>query len=164
MQTTITPAQSSRVQTDAYLQFQLEENTFALLLMAHIQEVFTLRSTAITAMPNLPEHVLGLLNRRSHISWMLDLARLLGFPPLSHNSRQYTVILIEVDNALLGLAVQSVKGVLRTATDQIQSPPTTADNAALIAYLRGYVIPKSGSPLLVLDAGALTRMPVLQDS
>ncbi len=48
-----------------YLKLQIDEQTSAVMPMAHVQEVLVVPVGRITLMPNMPACILGLLNQRS---------------------------------------------------------------------------------------------------
>jgi positive phototaxis protein PixI len=109
----------------------------------------------------MPVGVLGLINRRSRIFWLIDLAQLLGLQPLTPNLQQYNVALVRVGPAALGLAVQEVKGVARFPREAIQSlqGPTSSN---LASYLQGMIL-QPAEVLLVLDGEAIARSPLLNN-
>jgi positive phototaxis protein PixI len=155
-------SQTKRSQTDgtqAYLKLQLDPQTQAALPMDFAQEVLTVSAGRLTFMPNMPSCVLGLLNQRSRVFWMVDLPQLLEFQSLSLDTQQYNVIIVRVGNFALALAVLTVKGVVRFGVEAIQSPIGTV-SAGLTPYLRGW-IPQEKEILLVLDPQAILTAPIL---
>ena len=74
--TAITPA-SAAPPTQSYLKFTLGLQA-ALLPTQQVQEAITIPTARITPMPNMPPALLGLINRRSQVLWVTDLALLLG--------------------------------------------------------------------------------------
>ena len=86
-----------------YLQLQLGQNIPAILSMENTQEVFTVSSKRITPMPNMPESVVGVLNQRSRIFWVVNFPQMLGLPPVDINSQQYSLALIRANGIPLGL-------------------------------------------------------------
>lgn len=153
-----------KVHGDAYLKFRLSQRTPAVFSMRYVQEALILPARRLTPMPNMPTPMLGLMNRRSRVLWVADLAQLLGLPALDGNVQQYTVILIQVGSVPLGLAVQQVEGITRLPSDAIQSPLGQV-TAALVPYLRGCALQQHDDKqeiLLVLDAEAVTQSPILQ--
>lgn len=159
----------------ACLSFLLNEQTPALFSMNQVQEVIVVPSQQITPMPNMPACVLGLSTRRSRVMWLVDLAHMLLSTPLPANTRNYDVVMIRVSQvfqqqnmlmatahsqALLGLIVPKVKGVVRFAPDLIQKPQGHfAPN--LMPCLRGCLI-QQDEMLLLLDAESIARSPRLQ--
>lgn len=148
---------------DAYLKFQLDDRTQAVFSMRHVQEVLTLPARRLTPMPNMPASMLGLMNRRSRVLWLIDLAQILGLSVLDTNVQQYTLILIQVNAVSLGLAIQQVDGITRIHADAIQ-PLTGQVSPTLLPYVRGCALQQHDHKqemLLVLDAEAVLQSPVL---
>lgn len=148
---------------DTYLKFRLNAQTPAVFSMRSVQEALTLPTRRLTPMPNVPPALIGLMNRRSRVIWVVDLAQLLELPGLDFNAQQQSIILIQVGAIPLGLAVQQVEGMVRLEASQIQSPVGQV-SAALVPYLRGCALQQSQKPemLLVLDAESLVHAPVLR--
>lgn len=142
-----------------YLQLQLGQNIPAILSMENTQEVFTVSSKRITPMPNMPESVVGVLNQRSRIFWVVNFPQMLGLPPVDVNLQQYSLALIRANGIPLGLIVPSIKGVVRLVMEDIQSPVGNVA-AAIVPYLQGCLLQKS-SILLVLDPEAIVTSPIL---
>lgn len=145
---------------DAYIRFQLEPNTPAALSMAHTQEVVVIPTGRITPMPNMPPCMLGLLNWRSRVFWVIDLAGMLKLQPINTNVQQYNMAIVRVGQVPLGLVVQEVKGVMRFTSDRIQSPLGFV-SAGLAPYLHGCVLQQK-DVLLVLNAEAIVHSPIFQ--
>lgn len=143
---------------EKYLKFHLEQQTPAILAMEYVQEVLILPYRRITPMPNMPECVLGLLNRRSRVLWVLDLAQLLSLQPISPSVQYNNVVIIQARQITLGLLVQEVKGVTYFAPNLMQAP-TELITSALIPYLHGCVVQEE--ILLVLSAEAIVFSPTL---
>jgi twitching motility protein PilI len=151
--------QVDRTLGDTYLKFQLEQQTPAILSMEHAQEVLIVPAGRITPMPNMPECVLGLLNRRNRVLWVIDLAQMLQLQPLDTNVQQYHIVIIRVGQVPLGLVVQEVKGVTRFKLDCIQSPMGLV-TSALTPYVHGCIMQQK-EVILVLDAEAIVHSPIL---
>lgn len=147
---------------DAYLKFQFGQQTPAVLSMSQAQEVFVLPVGRLTAMPNMPPYVMGLLNRRSKVLWVIDLAKMLGLPGIETNVQHYNSVIINSGSVSLLLIVQAVEGVLRLTPENIQ-PPLGQVSSGLVPYLRGCVLLDT-EILLVLDAEAIMRSPLLHNT
>lgn len=150
-----TPLQAKKNLGDTYLKFQFGQQTSAALLMNRAQEVVVLPVERLTPMPTMPPHVMGLVNRRSRVLWVIDLAKMLGLPGIEINVQHYNVIIISNGPATFGLIVQAVEGVIRLTPDIIQSPLGQV-SPGLVSYLRGCVLQEQ-EILLVLDAEAIMR-------
>lgn len=150
---------SSRAQRrtgDPYLRLQLTPDTTAVLATDDTQEVLVVPGYKLTVMPNMPEVVLGLLNHRNRVIWVIDLPLLLGLPALELDVTQLTVAIIRpAGEKPLGLAVRQIRGLVRLETEAIQSPVGTVA-AGLIPYLRGCCLHHQ-EILLVLAAEAIIQ-------
>lgn len=142
------PNQSSS--GDSYLKFQLNQQTTAVLSINHTQEAIIIPVESVTAMPNMPACILGLMNWRSRIIWVIDLPKMFNLECLDHRLRQYNIIVIKVESLLLGLVVQEIKGTTKLMSDDIHSPVGQVASS-LVPYLCGCVEQKEET-LLVLDA------------
>ena len=159
--------QSLKAPGDTYLKFHLSRQIPAVLSMRYIQEAMILPARRLTPMPNMPTPMMGLMNRRSRVVWVVDLAQLLGLAVFdAASTQQYMLILIQVGSVPLGLAVHQVEGIVRLETAAIQSPVGQV-SAALVPYLRGCLLQQQPQQqpqevMLVLDAEAIAQSPILQ--
>lgn len=145
---------------DGYLKFQLNQQTTAVLSMRHTQEAILAPVEYITSMPNMPPCILGLMNWRSRIIWVVDLPRMLNLESLDYRPRQYNVIVIQVESLVLGLVVQEIKGTTKFIVDEIHSPIGQVASS-LVPYLSGCVVQQE-EILLVLDAQAIGQSSILR--
>lgn len=155
-------ALSVRAQTpqvgDLYLQLQIDPETPGVLIMQSVQEVLMLPADRLTIMPGMPACVMGLINRRSHIHWVIDLAHLLQLQPLVPSQPQHTVIMLKAGTGLLAIAVAGVQGSVRLSADRIQS--THSSTLGLGNYSQGYVLLQD-QIAQVLNAEAIVKAPML---
>lgn len=142
-----------------YLRLQLDPQTRAVLPMQLAREVTVIPTSRLTAIPNMPQPVLGLLNQRSRIFWVVDLPQLLGMTPLNVNLQQYNLAIMQVGNIPIGLAMPKIEGVIRIEADQIQSPVGTVP-APLIPYLQGCIL-QDQDILLMLDPEGIVNSSLL---
>ncbi|MBD1875397.1 purine-binding chemotaxis protein CheW [Nodosilinea sp. FACHB-131] len=145
--------------THSYLRFTLGTQP-ALLPTRQVQEAIATPAARITPMPNMPPALLGLINRRSRVLWVVDLALLLGLPTAYPNSQQYNLVLMQLGTVALGLRVSQVDGILSLSPQHMQPAPTHVP-PGLVPFLRGCVL-QEGEVLLGLDGEALLRAPALQ--
>ncbi|MBC1220324.1 purine-binding chemotaxis protein CheW [Nostoc sp. UCD121] len=146
--------------TDSYLKFQLNQQTAAVLSMKHTQEAILVPIESVTSMPNMPTCILGLMNWRSRIIWVVDLPRMLNLESLDYRLRQYSTIVIQVESLVLGLVVQEIKGTTKFIADEIHSPIGQVASS-LVPYLCGCVVQQE-EILLVLDAQAIGQSSILR--
>jgi positive phototaxis protein PixI len=144
-----------RIKGDPYLQFQLATTTIAGLSMRQIQEVRILPVHRLTPIPNMPSYVLGLMNQRSRVRWVIDLAQLMGLPGLQPSLRQYELMLIRIGTISLGLAVQKIETAIWVDPNSIQSVPNYVE-PALLPYLQGCML-QSQTVLLILDMETIAQ-------
>lgn len=117
-------------QGDYYLRFQLTNGVSALIDLKYVQESLTVDGDQITAIPNLPEYVLGLMSSRNQVFLALDLAHLMGLTPETVNLRQYQTVIVQIqsdqhnessnsnEENLFGLTVKSIEGISRIQSEQ----------------------------------------------
>ncbi|MEO1069035.1 MAG: chemotaxis protein CheW [Cyanobacteria bacterium J06638_6] len=145
--------------THSYLRFSLGAQA-ALLPTRQVQEAVATPAARITPMPNMPAAMLGLINRRSRVLWVVDLALLLGVPTAYPNSQQYNLVLMQIGAVVLGLRVSQIDGILSLPPQHLQ-PVTTHMPSGLVPFLRGCVL-QDGEIILCLDGESLLRAPALQ--
>ncbi|MGJ3251852.1 MAG: chemotaxis protein CheW [Elainellaceae cyanobacterium] len=155
-----TKSQSQKATGDAHLKFQLGQKVPACFSMDHVQEAIVLPAHRLTPIPNMSTCLLGLMNRRSRVVWVVDLALMLGISRLNPSVQQYSLVMIQVGSVPLGLAVQRIEGIRWIQKDVIQSPLGQV-TPALVPYLRGCVL-QPQEIVLVLDAEAIVQSPILQ--
>jgi positive phototaxis protein PixI len=137
----------------AYLRMQIAPNATAAIAMQAARAALVVNVDRLTPVPNMPSHVIGLLAHRSRVLWTIDLARILGFPPVDLRRSKVSVVLLEIDRQLVAFAVPEIAGVLRFMPEEIISPLANF-SAELVPYLQGW-LPYEGETLLILSARAL---------
>jgi positive phototaxis protein PixI len=144
---------------DGYLKLKLLENSSALLGMKYIQEVVLISIDIVTPMPNMPSCVLGLINWRNRILWLIDLPKILGLHPIDINQRQYNVVIINVDSIVFGFAVYGIEGTTKLPSDAIKSHEEEI-TSNLAPFLKGYAYQQKET-LWVLDVAAIVKSSIL---
>jgi purine-binding chemotaxis protein CheW len=93
--------------------------------------------TEITAIPQTPHYVKGLINLRSTVIPVIDLRALFGLPEgeLTDESR---IMVLQAAGKTIGIVVDAVSEVLRVKKDEIAPPPPTVVGAGR-EYLTGLV-------------------------
>lgn len=112
-----------------------------------VREIIPAR--AVTRLPGAPPWVLGLLNLRGAVVTVMDLAVRLGLP----GAEAQSVIVLELDERLLGVRVDAVESVALAEDARVE--PVEAARAAE-GLIAGMVRLENGTAFLV-DAGALVR-------
>ena len=144
-----------------YLKVHVGTQSISALRMLHVQEVMILPIRQLTPMPNKPACLLGLTNRRSRVLWVVDLAQMLGLGALQSNVQQHSVVVVQVGNIPLGLAVHHVEEITWIPTDSIQVTPGHVSQG-LLPYLQGCWVRPQGV-VLILDVPAIARSQLLHE-
>ena len=148
------PSVLSHQSSEVYLKLQIDPSTQAVIPMTQAQEVVVIPRERITPIPNMPPEVMGLLNQRSRVFWVIDLPRLLNLSPLEPDLNAYNLAIVRANDIPLGLVVQQIQGVIRVSETLIQSPIGNV-SPHLAPYLRGCILQPHNGIVLVLDALAL---------
>ena len=160
MNTQIPTPKLDQVVGNIYVKVQLDKYTSAILSMDYVQEVLIVPTSRISPMPNMPHCILGLLNRRNRVLWVIDLAQVLNLS-LDTNAQQYHIVIILVNQVSLALVVQEVKGVIRLTPDCIQSS-IEQGCSDITDYIHGWVV-QAQETLMVLNADAIAHSPNLHN-
>lgn len=81
------------------------------------------RMIEITAVPNAPDFVEGVINLRGKVIPLVNLRKRMGMLPMQWD-RSTRFIVVEFTNKVIGFIVDSVSEVLRISKDTIEPPPT----------------------------------------
>jgi purine-binding chemotaxis protein CheW len=129
---------------------------FALPAMG-IKEVLSPSPDRITPVPNVSPLLLGTLNVRGRVVWVADLGQFLGDAVALNTDRQeVSVIAVEDQDILLGLAVDRVVGMEWLDVEQIHAPSNVPDSVA--PFLRGeWHLEDNQRYLRLLDQMAILR-------
>jgi twitching motility protein PilI len=151
--------QSQAIAGLPYLSLQLERNVTVAVQLKIVRETLVLAAERFTQMPNVHHCLMGLVEHRSNVFWVLDLPQLLGFTPLQSNAIETHLAILQVGGAFLGIGVYRIGRVLRFADSDLHSPLESANTNTpieIVKFLKGWVShPESGSNLYVLDAEAI---------
>jgi positive phototaxis protein PixI len=144
---------------EPFLYLRLAPKTKAMLSMAQAVEALVIPTERVNPVPNMPVWMLGLLNQRTRVYWVIDLPLLLGLSPVEPFAQRYSIILLREKQKTLAIAVPEVIGIVRV--DTILSP--IEDTASpLVPCLQGYLMPElseepaqQNSKRWVLDSHAI---------
>tara|TARA_Y100001960_G_C14721817_1_gene852814 strand:+ start:240 stop:749 length:510 start_codon:yes stop_codon:yes gene_type:complete len=93
-------------------------------------------NTQITPVPQAPGFVEGVINLRGQIIPIVDLRKRFNLAE-NENKEDSNVVIIEVDDNVLGLIVDSVSEVLNIPSDSINPPPALVANGIGAEYIKG---------------------------
>jgi purine-binding chemotaxis protein CheW len=113
-----------------WVTYRLDEETYGINVM-QVQEV--LRHTEIAPVPGAPDYVLGIINLRGNVVTVIDTRARFGLPPteITDNTR---IVIIEADEHVVGILVDSVAEVVYLRSSEIDSAPNvgTEESAKFI--------------------------------
>ena len=144
---------------EAYLKFQLAPRVPAVFAARAVEEATVLPTSQVTAIPNMPSCMIGLVNRRTRVIWLANLVKLLGMPIPERPTQQYSTVIVKAGSSL-GLIVDEIDGIIHLPAESLQAPPAQV-NPILVPYLKGCAV-QDDQILLVLDAEAVLQSSVFQ--
>lgn len=99
--------------------FSIGEEEFGVDILK-VQEI--IRMMEITKVPRAPEFVEGVINLRGKVIPIIDLRRRFGLSSRGHD-KHTRIIVIEINNMIVGFVVDSVSEVLRIPSSTVEPPP-----------------------------------------
>ncbi len=141
-----------------YLSLKLGRDVTAAVQLKFVRETLVLDSDRFTQMPNVHPCLLGLVEHRSNVFWVLDLPQLLGFAPLDSTAIETHIAILQIGGSFLGLGLDRIGRVLRFTESEIVSSDSSITTPSEIApFLCGGVSQSKaiGDYLYVLDAEAI---------
>jgi purine-binding chemotaxis protein CheW len=143
-----TPSQTDS-RTGKYLTFQLANEEFGIRVLK-VREIMGLQE--ITAVPQTPAHIKGVINLRGKVVPVIDLRLKFGIPAADYNQRTciiVTQIQGESGAILMGIVVDGVSEVLNLTGGEIEDTPDFGEQIAG-QYLLGMAKVK-GKVKILLD-------------
>lgn len=99
--------------------FSIGEEEFGVDILK-VQEI--IRMMEITKVPRAPEFVEGVINLRGKVIPIIDLRKRFGLSSRGHD-KHTRIIVIEINNMIVGFVVDSVSEVLRIPFSTVEPPP-----------------------------------------
>lgn len=112
--------------------FKLGNEEYAIPIM-QVQEI--IRMTDITAIPQAPDFVEGIINLRGRIIPIIDLMKRFNLEGGEY-SDEMRIVVVDVQNQTVGIIVDMVSEVSRLGEDDIEPTPETV-TLSNTAYLSG---------------------------
>ncbi|MFK5894835.1 MAG: chemotaxis protein CheW [Pseudomonadota bacterium] len=100
-----------------------------------VQEI--IRGAVVTAIPNAPEFVEGVINLRGNIIPVIDLRKRLNLYTEEKSQDKNWVLLLDVGDRVTGFVVDKVTQVLKIQHDQIEPPPDIVVAGLASQYING---------------------------
>lgn len=147
-----TSKKSSSEGDDQVLQwvtFRLDGETYGINVM-QVQEV--LRYSEIAPVPGAPSYVLGIINLRGNVVTVIDTRHRFGLPEgeVTDNTR---IVIIETDNHVIGILVDSVAEVVYLNQSEIETAPNVG-NEESAKFIQG-VCHKNDELLILIELNKL---------
>ncbi|MCG8529349.1 MAG: chemotaxis protein CheW [Desulfovibrionales bacterium] len=114
--------EAQKKQDDELMQlvtFSIGEEEFGVDILK-VQEI--IRTMEITKVPKAPNFVEGVINLRGKVIPIIDLRRRFGLSSKEHD-KHTRIIVIEINNMIVGFVVDSVSEVLRIPASTVEPPP-----------------------------------------
>ena len=109
-----------------------------------------IRMPTITKMPNVPQHVEGIINLRGKVIPIISMRRRFSLIE-SENSNQTRIIIMDVCGALTGFIVDAVSEVIRIHSSEIQPPPSMVLSGGIGQEFITGVINHAERLLIIMD-------------
>lgn len=154
-------AASSEVlaQAGKYLTFALGREEYGLEILK-VMEIIGIMD--ITAVPQVPEYVKGVINLRGKVIPVISLRRKFGMQEIEYTS-ETCIIVVSLGDILVGIVIDKVQEVLDIPKENIEAPPSSGVTGKT-DYLLG--IGKVGDAvkiLLNIDKILLDDMQAIQN-
>ncbi len=112
-------------QKDKYLTFQLGGEEYGIEIR-HVTEVVGLQK--ITAVPDMPEFVKGVINLRGQVIPVMDVRTRFMMEPRDYDDRT-CVVVVDIKETSIGLVVDEVQEVLDIPENRIEPPPRVSQRS-----------------------------------
>src|ERR1700740_3238640 len=129
--------------------FRIGEETFGVRI-GSVREI--VRVPEITAVPNAPDTIEGVINLRGKIIPVMDLRKRFGQSETQPDKKN-RILVVELDNKLVGLIVNAASEVLKIAPSEIEAPGSVFAEGES-NYVTGVGKPK-GRLIILLDVSKL---------
>jgi purine-binding chemotaxis protein CheW len=93
----------------------------------------------ITAVPEAPQHVKGVINLRGKVIPVVDLRLKIGFPSKEYDERTCIIVVevaLQASKVMMGVVVDAVSEALTITVDEIEATPDFGEHVNT-AFIRG---------------------------
>ena len=129
--------------------FRLKDESYGINVM-QMQEV--LRISEIAPVPGAPAYVLGIINLRGNVVTVIDTRTRFGLPTTERDDAS-RIVIIESDQQVVGILVDSVAEVVELRQSEIDSAPNIGNDESS-RYIQG-VASRDEDLLIVVDLNKL---------
>ncbi len=128
-----------------WVTFRLGDETYGINVMM-VQEV--LRVSEIAPVPGAPDYVIGIINLRGNVVTVVDTRCRFGLPSRETDDLS-RIVIIESNEQVIGILVDSVAEVVELSGDDIEMAPNVG-NEESSRYIQG-VTSQNGELLILVD-------------
>lgn len=128
-----------------WVSFRLENEIYGINVM-QVQEV--LRYSEIAPVPGAPHYVLGIINLRGNVVTVIDTRTRFGLPT-AETTDHTRIVVIEVENQVVGILVDAVAEVVYLRQSEIETTPSVG-NEENAKFIQG-VCHKNDELLILVD-------------
>jgi purine-binding chemotaxis protein CheW len=128
-----------------WVTFRLENESYGINVM-QVQEV--LRYTEIAPVPGAPPYVLGIINLRGNVVTVIDTRSRFALPN-ADTTDQTRIVIIEAENQVVGILVDSVAEVVYLRQSEIETTPNVGNDESA-KFIQG-VCHKNDELLILVD-------------
>lgn len=129
--------------------FRLKDESYGINVM-QVQEV--LRVSEIAPVPGAPGYVLGIINLRGNVVTVIDTRTRFGLPTTERDDAS-RIVIIESEQQVVGILVDSVAEVVELRQSEIDSAPNIGNDESS-RYIQG-VASRDEDLLIVVDLNKL---------
>ncbi|VAX11001.1 Positive regulator of CheA protein activity (CheW) [hydrothermal vent metagenome] len=127
--------------------FEIANEQFGVNILL-VQEI--IRSAKVTAVPNSPMFVEGVINLRGNIIPVIDLRKRLYLYEEGADTEGNWVLILNIEEYVVGFIVDNVTKVLKIAEDSVEPPPEVLIAGLESQYIQG-VCDIAGALFVILD-------------
>ncbi len=120
-------------QRDKYLTFHVGPEDYGIDI-ENVTEI--IRMQKIADLPNVPDYVKGVINLRGKVIPVVDMRKRFELEERDYDDRT-CIIVVNVNNTLVGLVVDSVNEVADIPKEEIEPPPQTVGHESEY-YIKGF--------------------------
>jgi purine-binding chemotaxis protein CheW len=131
--------------------FRVGRETFGVSISL-VHEI--VRVPEITAVPDCPAYVEGVINLRGKIVPVVDLRKRFGQKP-THNPKKNRILVAELEGKMVGLMVDAASEVLKLPPSDVDQPPTMVEDPEQ-NYVTG-VGKLNGRLIILVDLSKILR-------
>lgn len=136
--------EDENLQANKYLLFNIGEEVYGIGI-AHVTEIIEMQT--ITAVPDMPGYVKGVINLRGKVMPVMDLRKRFGMEERAYDDRT-CIVNVKIGDIALALIVDTVAEVHGIMEKDIEPPPAFKSESEMNRYVSGFA--KVGEEVKIL--------------